>query len=174
MSNAPDQSLLEALLNSWNRNNTIMVNLLHALPKAGLEARAMDGSWSIAKLFAHIHNTRCFFVSQTAPELTKNLVEISDHESDGWQTEHDFGHIVQVLNDSAKAVSDAVKARVDTGQEMRGTNIAYDHPILLLQHMLWHEGYHVGQMMLALKAAGSPMTDDKAVPLIWSVWVHEW
>jgi hypothetical protein len=29
-------------------------------------------------------------------------------------------------------------------------NLHYDHPILLLQHMLWHEGYHHGQMKLAL------------------------
>jgi hypothetical protein len=29
----------------------------------------------------------------------------------------------------------------------------YDHPILLLQHMLWHEGYHHGQISLALTAA---------------------
>jgi hypothetical protein len=27
----------------------------------------------------------------------------------------------------------------------------YDHPILFLQHMIWHEGYHHGQMKLALK-----------------------
>ena len=31
--------------------------------------------------------------------------------------------------------------------------------ILLLQHMLWHEGYHHGQIKLALKVAGRPMDD---------------
>ena len=30
----------------------------------------------------------------------------------------------------------------------------YDHPILLMQHMVWHEGYHHGQIKLALKLAG--------------------
>jgi hypothetical protein len=29
--------------------------------------------------------------------------------------------------------------RVETAKE---TLIRYDHPILLLQHMVWHEGYH--------------------------------
>jgi hypothetical protein len=108
------------------------------------------------------------------PELSKDLCEICDHESENWQTAGHFGQIAQILNDSAKVVRDAVQARVNTGQDMKGANVAYDHPILLLQHMLWHEGYHVGQMMLALKAAGSPMTDEKAVPVIWSAWVHEW
>src|SRR3954447_983868 len=36
----PD-ALLDALLDSWDRNNRILVNLLHALPEGGLEARAM-------------------------------------------------------------------------------------------------------------------------------------
>ena len=44
--------LLEALLDSWNRNNTI---LLLALPDGGLEARAMEGSPSVAEMFTHIH-----------------------------------------------------------------------------------------------------------------------
>ena len=33
MSDAPDARLLEALLDSWDRNNTILLNLLRALPE---------------------------------------------------------------------------------------------------------------------------------------------
>jgi hypothetical protein len=40
---------------------------------------------------------------------------------------------------SAKTVRDAVKSRVEAG---RGMDLHYDHPILLLQHMLGHESYH--------------------------------
>ena len=39
MSKADERSLLEALLDSWDRNNTILVNLLRAVPEGGLEAR---------------------------------------------------------------------------------------------------------------------------------------
>jgi uncharacterized damage-inducible protein DinB len=49
----------------------------------------------------------------------------------------------------------------------------YDHPILLLQHMLWHEGYHHGQMKLALKVAGRPLPDKEAGPLTWRVWMNK-
>jgi len=48
MSNAPDRRLLEVLLDSWDRNNTILLNLLRAFSDGGLEARAMEGSLSIA------------------------------------------------------------------------------------------------------------------------------
>jgi hypothetical protein len=55
MSDAPDERLLEPLLDSWDRNNTILLNLLHALPEGGLEARALESSPPLAQLFTHIH-----------------------------------------------------------------------------------------------------------------------
>ena len=48
MSDAPDQRLLEALLDSWDRNNSILLNLLRFLPEGGLEAKAMEGSPCVA------------------------------------------------------------------------------------------------------------------------------
>jgi uncharacterized damage-inducible protein DinB len=71
---------------------------------------------------------------------------------------------------SAKAVRDAVKTRVEAGRDM---NRHYDHPILLVQHMLWHEGYHHGQMKLALKVAGVQMSDKEAGPVTWDVWMRK-
>ena len=57
-----------------------------------------------------------------------------------------------MLNDSARALRQTVKSRVETVRDM---NLHYDHPILMLQHMIWHEGYHHGQIKLALKVAGT-------------------
>lgn len=164
MLDAPDQSLLAALLDSWDRNNTILLNLLRALPQDGLEARAMEGSPSVAELFTHIHYVRLVFVFEDAPEFARRLPE------EEWMAERDPGRIAQHLNDSAKAVREAVKDRVEAGGDM---NLHYDHPILLLQHMLWHEGYHHGQIKLALKLAGRPMSDEKAGEVTWGVWMRK-
>ena len=164
MSDALDRTLLEALLDSWDRNNTILLNLLRALSEGGLEARAMEGSPSIAELFMHIHYVRLVFVSEDAPEFARKLPETE------WTAERDRGRIAAMLNDSAEAVREAVKGRVQAGREM---DLHYDHPILLLQHMLWHEGYHHGQIKLALKLTGHPMTDDEAGPITWDVWMNK-
>jgi hypothetical protein len=51
-------------------------------------------------------------------------------------------------------------------------DLHYDHPILLVQHMIWHEGYHHGQIKLALKAAGRPLSDGEAGPITWGVWMR--
>jgi len=164
MSDASDQHLLEALLDSWDRNNIILVNLLHAISEGGLDASAMPGSPSIAEMFAHIHYVRLMFVFEDAPECAR---EVPRKE---WGIEHDPARIAEMLNDSAKVVRDAVKGRVDAGQDM---DLHYDHPILLLQHMIWHEGYHHGQIKLALKMAGRPITNKEAGPLTWRVWMNK-
>ena len=164
MSDTQDQRLLDVLLDSWDRNNTIVVNLLRAVPDDGFEARAMEGSPSVAEMFAHIHYVRLIFVSEDAPEFARSLPEKE------WAVERDRGRLAQMLIDSAKAVREAVKNRIETGREMK---LHYDHPMLFLQHMIWHEGYHHGQIKLALKLAGLPITNDKAGPVTWRVWMRK-
>lgn len=159
-----DQSLLDVVLDSWDRNNTVLVNLLRALPQGGLEARAAASSPCVAQLFTHIHFVRLVFILEDAPEFAR---ELPDEE---WALERDPRRIEQMLNESAAAVREAVKRTVEGGRDMR---VHYDHPILLLQHMLWHEGYHHGQIKLALKLAACPLKDDRAGPLTWHVWMDK-
>jgi len=72
---APDRRLLEALLDSWDRNNTILVNLLRALPEAVWHFRPAAGSPSVGELFTHIHYCRLVFVQEDAPEFARPLPE---------------------------------------------------------------------------------------------------
>lgn len=164
MTDASDQSLLDVLLDSWDRNNPILLNLLRILPENGLEVRATESGPSVAQLCTHIHYVRLAFVEEGAPEIATKL------PVEEWAAERDRNRIAQMLTESAKAVRDAVKSRVETGREM---NLHYDHPILFLQHMIWHEGYHHGQIKLALKRAGTPISDEQAGPLTWGVWMRK-
>ena len=159
-----DQSLLNAVLASWDRNNTILLNLLGALPKGALAARAMASSPSIAELFIHIHHVRLVFISEDAPEFAREL------RYEEWMKERDPERIAQMLSDSAKAVRQAARSRIESAQQL---DLHYDHPILFLQHMIWHEGYHHGQIKLTLKLTGCPITDREAGPLTWSVWTRK-
>ena len=161
---ASDHRLLDALLNSWDRNNTILVNLLSALPEGALQDRAMEGSPSVAELFTHMHYVRLVFVLEDAPEFARKMPQGE------WVVDHDPDRLAHLLNDSAKAVRDAVQGRLEAGRDM---DLHYDHPILLLQHMIWHEGYHHGQIKVALKAAGRPMKNEEAGPLTWRIWMRK-
>ena len=166
MPDASEQSLIEALLDSWDRNNTILTNLVRIIHEGGLNACAIKGSPTVGEMLAHIHYVRLVFVEEDAPEFARTPVE---HERE-WVTERDPDRMTQMLNQSAKAVREAVKSKVQAEQEMKQH---YDHPILLLQHMIWHEGYHHGQIKLALKLAGRPITNKEAGPVTWRVWMNK-
>ena len=156
--------MLEALLDSWDRNNTILTNLVRALPAGGMDVRAMDTSPSVAQLFAHIHYVRLVFVEEDAPEFSRPMPEGE------WTAERDPERIVRMLNESARTVRDAVKGRIEADRPM---NLHYDHPLLMLQHMMWHEGYHHGQIKLALKLAGHPLGDQEVGKVTWRVWMDK-
>jgi uncharacterized damage-inducible protein DinB len=163
----PDRSvpnLLEALLDSWDRNNTIVMNLVGALPEGSLDLKALEGSPSIGALLTHIHYCRLIFVAEDAPEFARPVPKGE------WVIERDRSRFAAMLNESATAVRDAVKGRLEAGREM---DRHYDHPILMLQHLIWHEGYHHGQIKLALKAAGRPFDDEEIGPLTWDVWMSK-
>ena len=156
--------LLETILDSWDRNNTILLNLLCVVPDGGLDVRANESSPSVSEMLTHIHYVRLVFVSEDAPEFAQVI------RQEEWAAERDPERIAQMLNESAKLVRDAVQDRIKAG---RGMNVHYDHPTLMLQHMIWHEGYHHGQIKLALKLAGHPISNKQAGPGTWRVWMDK-
>jgi hypothetical protein len=119
MSEAQDQHLLEALLDSWDRNNVILINLLRAVPEGGLEAKATESSPSVAQLFTHIH-VRLVFVFEDAPEF-------ASHAPAGeWMVVQDRDRIAQMLNDSAKVA--IITAKSSLHSKWRATRLAMRTP----------------------------------------------
>jgi len=164
MANSPAQPLLDALLDSWDRNNTITINLLRAVADDAMDLKPIDTSPSIAQLFAHMDYCRLIFVLEDAPEFARQM------RNGKWKAERDRERLAWMFNDSAAAVRDAVKDRIETGREMQRH---YDHPLLMLQHFIWHEGYHQGQIKLTLKLAGRPLLDDDIGLRTWDVWMDK-
>ncbi|WP_309570930.1 DinB family protein [Deinococcus sp.] len=155
--------LRAALLDSWERNNRILVNLLRALPPGGLAARALPGHPTVAQMLTHVASVRLSAVEENAPEAARPVPAVE------WIEETDPDVIALSLDDSAAAVRDAVRGRIE---QERMLDDRYDHPLLLIQHLIWHEGYHHGQIKLALQAAGLPLPDVVAGPLTWGVWTR--
>lgn len=164
MSNSSDYRLLEVLLDSWDRNNTIMLNLLHALPNSSLGVRVVESSPTVAETFTHIIYIRLVHVYEDAPEFSQGVPEQE------WLDERDKEHTSRMLNESAKALRNAVAGRIKAGKDM---SLHYDHPVLMLQHMIWHEGYHHGQIKLALKLAGYPIPDEDVGAGTWGIWMDK-
>lgn len=153
--------LLDAVLISWDRSNIALINLLRSIPAGGLQAKAMDGSPTIAEMFTHLHHERMVSVYENAPE---HAGKVPARE---WDPERDADRIAEMLVESGTRVRDAVRGRILAD---KGLDRDFAHPVQLLQFLIFHDAYHHGQIKLALKAAGIPLSDDVAGPLIWDVW----
>lgn len=161
---ASSPDLPGALLDSWHRSNAILVNMLGALDDEDMALRAHDDSPTVGALFAHMHYVRLVFVSEDVPEVAVPV------PADEWTAGLARPELADRLRASARVVADAVASRLQSGRAM---DRHYDHPLLLIQHMIWHEGNHLGQIKLALKRAGRPMPDSVAGPLTWRVWMNK-
>ena len=164
MAQPRDADLLPILLDAWDRNQRILVNLLRALPAGGLAARAMADGPTVASLFAHAHYVRLAFVEENVPERALAV------PAEEWADGRDPARIEADLDASARAVREAVLARLASGAPL---DRHYDHPVLFLQHMIWHEGYHHGQIKLALKSSGLPLADREVGRGTWGVWMSK-
>jgi hypothetical protein len=77
ISSSYEGSVLDALIDSWRRNNIILVNLLRALLEGAMDLRATDGSPTAAQLFTHIHCCRLSFVQEDVRELVSADLRVS-------------------------------------------------------------------------------------------------
>lgn len=154
-------ALLTAVLTGWDRHNEVLVNLLRAIPADALGARVMDGSPTVASMFSHMHHERLCSVIENIPDIGAPKPEGE------WRDDHNVEHLASQLNASAAWVRDGVARRVEEG---RNLDQDFAHPVHLIQFLIFHEGYHHGQIKLALKLSGSPMSDDIAGPVTWRRW----
>jgi uncharacterized damage-inducible protein DinB len=156
--------MIAPLLDAWDRNNTITINLLRAIASEDLDLRPIDSSPSIAQLFAHLHYVRMIFVVENVPQIIVGM------RKDEWRAERDPTRLEQMLLESAQVVRDAVTASFTSGRAMERH---FDHPGLMIQHLIWHDAYHHGQIKLTLKLAGRPLPDDAIGRGTWGVWINK-
>lgn len=128
MTEASGQRMLDVMLDSWDRNNTVLLNLLGAIPNGGLDARAMAGSPTVSAMFTHMHHERMVSVLENAPECAGQV------PAQDWSPECDASRIAQMLHESARRVRDAVKGRVEGD---RALDRDFAHPIQLLQFLIF-------------------------------------
>jgi uncharacterized damage-inducible protein DinB len=160
--------MLDVLLESWDRQCTILDNLFELVTEDLKGKKPSPDGMPVFEQFAHVHNTRRFWLSKTDPAFLegygRSYVQVSE---DDWQPIEDLGELRALLKHSARAVRGATEKAVKEGKSRFG---GYDHPVLFLQHMLWHEGYHFALVVLALRLAGAEPSEEWEEAHVWGLW----
>ena len=160
--------LNEALLESWDRQSRIVIKVATLVDESNRKAKPSSDGWPLDQQLAHIHKVRHYWLTQFS---SKHSAGIDDGFIDDWHKPiEDLDQIKSLLNQSAAAVREAVAEGLKDGGKPSG---GYDHPVFFLQHMIWHEGWHVGLIFLGLRLAGLEPTEDWEETNVWSEWRTE-
>jgi uncharacterized damage-inducible protein DinB len=161
----------EALLDSWDRQCRIVDSVATLIDEANRNAKPSDDGMALDSQLAHMHSVRRYFLSQVAPDHAKDLTSAyADKEGTPLQ---DLDAIKACLKASEKAVRAAVSEGIAKGGPMKGAHVVYDNPVLFLQHMVWHDGWHVGLIFLALRLNGQEPPEEWEEPNVWGLWRTE-
>lgn len=151
-----------ALLDSWDRQARIVRSVAGLVNENNKVAKPSPDGWPLWVHLAHIHKVRSFFLAQLDPGLAESLPETF---SRGWSGPIDDLELIKTaLDESGIAVRQAVAQAFENGQAKVGW---YDNPVLFLQHMIWHEGWHVGLIFLGLRLNGEEPAEEWEEANVW-------
>jgi len=154
--------LVDALLDSWERQTRIVNAVAGRITEENRHALPSPDGKPLDRQLAHIHGVRLGWLSQASPKHADGLSMI---EWDG-----DLDGVRAALARSGEAIGAAMRELLASGAEKAGP---YDHPVLFLQHMIWHEGWHVGLIMLGLRLAGQEPPEEWEEAHVWGEWRTE-
>ncbi len=162
----------EALIESWDRQCRIVDAVCTLIDESNRHAKPSDDGMPLDAQLAHMHSTRKFFLSQVAPVHAADLGRA--YADDQGTPIDDLDTIKFCLAASGRAVREAVREGIAKGNgPMTSEHVRYDNPVLLMQHMVWHEGWHIGLIFLALRLNGQEPPEEWEEPNVWGQWRTE-
>ena len=161
----------EALLESWDRQCRIVNSVATLIDEGNRHIKPSEDGWSVGAHLAHMHGVRRFWLSQVAPDMAADLTS-AYADKEGTPLD-DLDAIKACLAASGTAVREAVAQGIAKGGPMSGPHATYDNAVLLMQHMVWHDGWHVGLIFLALRLNGQEPPEEWEEPNVWGQWRTE-
>lgn len=132
-----------------------------------LDFKLGEDEWTMAHQLAHVNHTRRYWLSTVTGENNPAVVSLYRKEGEDYIPSHDVDQIRAALKASAAALeSFFAESLAHPDRPIK----QYEHPVMFVEHMIWHEGYHYGVMNLALRLAGSEPSEEWEEKHVWELW----
>ena len=147
----------EALVQTWEIHNRIVLYFLDAIASAHLTDVATTKGRNVAEQLAHVHNVRLMWLKVAAPELFKKQKSIEKESA------ADKELLRRSLTDSGRAIGELLEQSVAVGGKVKNFK---PHATAFLGYLIAHEAHHRAQVVLILKQNGQRV-DKKVAYGIW-------
>jgi uncharacterized damage-inducible protein DinB len=142
----------DALIETWQIHNRILLFLLNGIPPEALTDSAAPKQRTVADHIAHIHNVRLMWLKVAAPDLLEGLEKV--------EKAADAELLRSSLEASGKAVEELLRR---SDGKIKGFK---PHASAFVGYLISHEGYHSGKVDLILRLNGHAL-DDKVHYGMW-------
>ena len=146
----------DALLETWAINGRVVLYVLAAAADAGLAGQGATRGRGAGEMFAHLHNVRLMWLQSAAPDLLGNLTKLEKAVAG------DKAALTRALTDSAAAIGQMLARALPAGK-VKGFK---PHAAAFVGYLISHEGYHLGEIGVALQQSGHPL-DRKTAFGMW-------
>lgn len=158
----------QALLESWRRQCKCLNALASIVREDNKQLKPSDDGMPLIEQLSHVAEVRAYWFDQANGGPYEGYQPLFEQLSaTEWKMSDDLFAIRNQLSLSEEAILRWTELKMKEGAQPTGP---YDHPVLFLQHMVWHEGYHAALIMLALRLAGLEPPEEWEEPNIWGNW----
>lgn len=141
---------MNALLETWDISARLNIYLLEAISDEQLGIKLTKGK-SVLGNFTHIHNVRLMWLKASAPELMEGLAKLEEGVS--------REELISSLSASAAAIRTLIERAETPDGRIKGFK---PHAAGFVGYMVSHETFHRTCIELALRQAGTPLSDKVA------------
>jgi uncharacterized damage-inducible protein DinB len=139
---------MKELIDTWHIHNRINLYLLDAIDEAHLADVTSSKGRNVDTQFAHMHNVRLMWLKVAAPDLFATQEKIEKETTVTKETLADY------LSQSADAIATLLEQGFTAGKIKNFK----PHPSAFFGYLISHESHHRGQIILALKQSGHPVS----------------
>lgn len=138
-----DESILDALTTS----NRVSLYILASITPHALAATAGGKGRSVGSMFAHLHNSRLMWLDAAAKDLAAGVSKVEKVDTG------DRDLLARSLEASGEAMAELVR-RALAGKRITGFKRS---PAAFVGYLVAHDGYHWGEIGIALNQGGVPL-----------------
>ncbi len=157
----------ELVLDSWNRQAAMVAGLAEFVTEDLRHLKPSDDGMALDEQLCHINFVRKDWLSTTGSKRLDDLGDVFQKVGDHYEPIGDLDEIRRQLRLSAAAIGGTF---TDFMMPNSSKIAQYENPVLLIQHMIWHEGYHAALILLALRLAGCEPSEEWAEAHLWEPW----
>lgn len=148
--------MADPLLETWQINARVVLYVLDAMDEAVFSLPAAAKGRSAPQMFAHIHDVRVMWLA-SGKALPDGIAKL------GKQDRYDRETLRAALESSGQGIETMVASALETGKRVPGFK---PHTPAFVGYLISHEGYHLGEIGVALREAGFPL-DRKTAFGMW-------